>query len=141
MQRTLGVAWDIKSDSFVMKINLPSREFSKRGILSTINSVFDPIGIASPVCLAGRLFQRSILPKKGQGSPEVEELGWDDILPATYRQQWESFKSQLPQLEKLTLPRCVTPVDFGNVVKQDSLSKTKVASISSHPEGDPDEKC
>ena len=130
MQRTLGVAWDIKSDSFVMKVNLPSREFSKRGILSTINSVFDPIGLASPACLAGRLFQRSILPKKGQGSAEIEELGWDDILPATYRQQWENFKSQLPQLEKLTMPRGLTPIDFGNVVKQDIFSFADASELA-----------
>ena len=121
MQKSLGVAWDIKSDRLIMKVNVPDRAFTKRGILSVINSVYDPLNLAGPVILAGRLFQREILPKKGR-NPEMYELGWDDPLPSCHRAAWESFKDKLPQLEKLSIPRCTTPPGFGSVVKQEIIA-------------------
>ena len=119
MQKSLGVAWDIKTDRFVVKVSVPNRAFSKRGVLSVVNSIYDPIGMATPCSLAGRLFQRSILPKKGQGSEEIETLGWDDELPSHKFSEWQSYVEKLNQLEKLTMPRSLVPGDFGTVVRQE----------------------
>ena len=119
MQKTLGVAWDIKTDKFVMKVNIPSKEFTRRGVLSVINSIYDPIGIAAPVSLRGRLFQRSVIPKKDKGHPEVQSLDWDDPLPSSFQSEWEEFKRLLPQLTKLTMPRSLTPSGFGPVIKSE----------------------
>ena len=61
-QRTLGVLWDAQQDEFFMEVVVPSREFTKRGILSVINSLYDPLGFVSPVVLGGHLFRRKIMP-------------------------------------------------------------------------------
>ena len=122
MQSTLGCAWDITRDVFIIRVDIPDRDFTKRGILSVCNSVFDPIGMASPCSLAGRLFQRKILPKKGHGDPEVHKLGWDDPLPESYKRQWDEFKRGLPKLRELSMPRCLIPPRFGTVVKQELYS-------------------
>jgi hypothetical protein len=50
-QRSLGIVWNIVEDHFLFKPNSEVQPYTKRGILSTINSVFDPIGFASPIVL------------------------------------------------------------------------------------------
>ena len=61
-QRSLGVHWDIKKDHFTCHVSLSEKPFPRRGVLSTINSVYDPLGLASPVVIEGKLIlQRLIL--------------------------------------------------------------------------------
>ena len=57
----LGVSWNTAADQFVLSFNLPNRPFSRRGLLATTNAIYDPLGIASPITLAGRIVQRSRL--------------------------------------------------------------------------------
>lgn len=71
-------------DVFLISITLPDRPFAKRGILSVVNSLYDPLGIAAPVSLAGRLIQREVLPTKKDLTSELLKFGWDDELPQKY---------------------------------------------------------
>ncbi|KAK2550551.1 hypothetical protein P5673_028754, partial [Acropora cervicornis] len=38
-----------------------------------------------------------------------------DELPESYRNRWENWRSELPMLERMLVPRCVKPIDFGEV--------------------------
>lgn len=89
LPRTLGVAWDSVTDSFVIQVEIPERPFTKRGVLSTINTIFDPLGVVSPVTLAGRLIQRSIIPGKERESACLQQCGWDDQLPEHFAKAWK----------------------------------------------------
>ena len=104
----LGVQWNTENDNFLLIPNLPSRPFSKRGILSTINSLFDPIGIASPVILYGRIMQRQIL----QNNSNLEKYGWDDLLPSQYFDPWSNWLHSLDQLSNFQIPRSFYPEGF-----------------------------
>ena len=53
-QRSLGVFWDLETDAFTVKVSLPEKPFTRRGVLSIVNSVYDPLGSAVPVMLDGR---------------------------------------------------------------------------------------
>ena len=58
MERTLGTKWNTDLDSlyFSMRIGLPV--LTKRGVLSRVSSVFDPLGVLSPyLFLAKSLIQ------------------------------------------------------------------------------------
>jgi hypothetical protein len=57
-QRSLGIVWNLSSDHFVLKTDMSARPITKRGILSSINSAFDPLGFFAPVILEGRLIVR-----------------------------------------------------------------------------------
>ena len=58
IQRSLGTYWYIESDTLGLRIELKDKPLSRRGILSTISSVYDPLGIVSPVILPGKqIFQ------------------------------------------------------------------------------------
>lgn len=48
-QRSLGLNLNLESVSFFFKISKDSKSYTRRGVLSTINSIFDPLGFLSPV--------------------------------------------------------------------------------------------
>ena len=112
VQNTLGTAWDTKADEFLMQINTPDKPFTRRGILSVVNSVYDPIGIASPVILAGRLIQRTIINSETLSDNNCKSY-WDDPLPDDIRPVWDSWKMSLSSLSQLRLSRCFRPPNFG----------------------------
>ena len=117
--RTLGVVWNLALDSFVVNAEIPETSFTKRGILAAVNSFFDPLGIASPVILGGRLIQRMVLPTKDKLDAQLEACQWDDPLPDKYLPVWREWRSNLSDASCLKLPRCFVPQEFGTVVKRD----------------------
>lgn len=119
VQRTLGVVWNIVTDSFITKAEVPDTLFTKRGVLSAVNSIYDPVGIAAPVILTGRLLQRKVIPSKDMTTPELESCGWDTPLPAQYLPLWNDWKKSLEHCHLLSISRCFIPNDFGTVVERD----------------------
>ena len=118
-QRTLGILWIANRDVFIIEVNIKDRQFTKRGILSIINSLFDPLGFIAPIVLAGRLIQRKILPPKSKITPELETCGWDDILPDKYLPMWTSWMKSLSDLSSIEIPRCYFPsMSFINAKKE-----------------------
>ena len=46
IERALGVHWHVESDKFGFRITIKDKPLPRRGILSTIGSIYDPLGIA-----------------------------------------------------------------------------------------------
>ncbi|KAK0130516.1 hypothetical protein N1851_035258 [Merluccius polli] len=66
MQTVLGVRWRC-SDNFSFKISLDEKPATRRGILSTVASVFDPLGFLPPFCCWGRKYCRRVPERSGMG--------------------------------------------------------------------------
>ncbi|XP_031551909.1 uncharacterized protein LOC116289173 [Actinia tenebrosa] len=107
-QRSLGNYWCIESDTPGFRIELKDKPLTGRGILSTTSSVYDPLGIVSPVILAGKQLLQILC---------QQNVGWDDPVPDDIAQKWERWRSELPLLEKVKIDRCVKPPGFGIPVK------------------------
>ena len=112
LQRSLGVYWNLEKDTFTYKVDPTDKPFTIRGVLSIVNSIYDPLGLAAPVLLEGKLILQHlvIMGKKTLDKP----LGWDDPLPEAQSDQWKRWRNSLPDLEKIALPRCYHPKEFGN---------------------------
>ena len=106
IQRSLGTYWCIESDTFQFRITLKDKPFTRRGILSTVSSVYDPLGIVCPVILTGKLLLRELVQQKAD---------WDDPVPEEIRPRWEKWRAELKDLEKLETHRCLKPPSFGEV--------------------------
>ena len=117
-QRSLGVFWDLKNDSFTFQVTLPDKPFTRRGVLSTVNSVYDPLGLAVPVLLEGRLLLQKLV-IMGKTRNDDKPLGWDDPLPDTLLTQWQRWRNSLADLEKVSVPRCYHPAGFGTIVRRE----------------------
>ncbi|XP_013408934.1 uncharacterized protein LOC106172673 [Lingula anatina] len=53
-ERALGVYWNVEEDVFCYKIALKEKPLTRRGILSMVSSIFDPLGFASPYILQAK---------------------------------------------------------------------------------------
>ena len=107
VERALGMRWDIEQDCFTYKISPKDKPSTRRGLLSIVSSVYDPLGYASPCVLQAKLILQELTRLK---------LGWDDTIPSTEAQKWDSWLDQLPEMEEFEVNRCVKPHDFGEVI-------------------------
>ena len=108
IERALGVEWCIQSDTLGFRIAVNDKPLTRRGILSVVSSIFDPLGLVAPFSLPAKLILQELVRDK--------KLGWDDEIPENLRVKWLSWRSELPLLEKLKIERCVKPPAFGEVV-------------------------
>ena len=76
IERALGVQWFVESDELGFKIVLKDKPLTRRGVLSTISSIYDPIGMATPILLPGKKILQELCRDK---------VDWDDPLPEEYR--------------------------------------------------------
>ena len=54
IERTLGAMWCIDTDCFRFRIVIQDKPLTRRGVLCTVCSVYDPLGLAAPVILVGK---------------------------------------------------------------------------------------
>ncbi|KAI3370855.1 hypothetical protein L3Q82_007372 [Scortum barcoo] len=101
MQCTLGLGWDLSTDLLMFQVTTSDKPFTKRGVLSVINSLFDPLGVAVPVSIEGRAILRDI-------SSYV--CDWDEQLPKQRQDVWERWKDSLKHLQQLSIPRMYTSI-------------------------------
>ena len=50
VERALGVKWCVEKDTFGFKVDVKLKPPTRRGILSVVSSVYDPLGLAIPSC-------------------------------------------------------------------------------------------
>ena len=117
-QRSLAVYWNLEEDTFTFKVCLPEKPFTRRGVLSVVNSIYDPLGLAVPVVLEGKLLLQQLVLLGKKSTSRKTPLGWDDPLPETLLSQWQRWRNSLPHLENVSVPRCYHPTGFGKIVRR-----------------------
>ncbi len=73
---------------------------TKRGVLSTTSSIYDPLGFASLFMLKAKAIFQELCRVK---------VDWDKELPVDVAAQWHRWLNDLPLLSALTIPRCLRP--------------------------------
>ena len=115
-QRSLGVYWNLEQDIFTFKDDLPEKPFTQRAVLSIVNSIYDPLGLAVPLLLEGRLLVQQLV-IMGKKKNDNKPLGWDDSIPDAKSLQWKQWRGYLPDLEKMAVRHCYHPKDFGSITR------------------------
>lgn len=54
VQRSLVVRLSLESDTFLFHILTDNQPFTRRGVLSAINFIFDPLGFLAPDIINGK---------------------------------------------------------------------------------------
>ena len=117
-QHALGVQWNLEDDQLTFSVTLPDKPLTRRGVLSIVNSLYDPLGLVAPVILVGKLILQKLL-ILGREKMNDQPLRWDDPLPSDLNDQWHCWKNQLIGLENVSTNRCYHPKDFGTVVRNE----------------------
>ncbi|XP_050411030.2 uncharacterized protein LOC126825406 [Patella vulgata] len=102
--KTLGLGWNPVMD--ILKFAVKSVNvsvFTKRIVLSKMSSLFDPLGLASPITIKMRMAMQEIW--------RHTELQWDDHLSSDFNQLWSILFDEMFRLNNLSYPRCLKPVN------------------------------
>lgn len=68
---SLGTFWCIESDNFGFRIELRDKPLTRCRIISTVSSVYDPLGMAASVILVGKQILQDPCP---------DGVDWDDAV-------------------------------------------------------------
>jgi hypothetical protein len=100
---TLGLLWTPSADKLQVRnsIQMQPANFTattKRMVLSTTASIFDPLGLLSPAVIAYKRFLQKLWQDK---------LQWDEPLPIHLQQEWNQLHQTIPQLSQIKINRKV----------------------------------
>ena len=110
IEPALGVQWCIENGCYNFRITLTDKPCTRRGMLSTVSSIFDPLGFVAPVLLEGKKMLQELC---------KENTGWDDPVPTELKAKWERWRSNLPLLQEFSVPRCYKPRNFDRMTKKE----------------------
>lgn len=100
LQRSLGLYWNINTDVFTFRISHEAKPLTRRGVPSVINSIYDPLGFATPVVITGKLILRKLT---------LGTIEWDEPLSEIHRNSWDIWRQSLSDLENIQIPRVYVP--------------------------------
>ena len=103
--KALGIKWDVSVDQliYVRKEVEPVTVVTNRYMLSSVSTMYDPLGLVIPVVIRGRmLFQQATKFK----------LDWDDPVPSELTVKWVYWWNDLKNLSTVLFDRCVIPSEF-----------------------------
>ncbi|XP_063390124.1 uncharacterized protein LOC134675744 [Cydia fagiglandana] len=94
--KLLGLKWSPMFDAFSFSLNKQDTVNTKRSVLKTLASIYDPVGYIAPCTFVAKCILQDLW-KVG--------LGWDDPLPQDVCEQWLTFIDELPRLSELQIQR------------------------------------
>ena len=107
VERTLGVQWAMETDDFNFRIMDGGKAPTRRGILSVVSSMYDPLGFVAPIILPAKSQLQSLCKQK---------YGWDEEISDADSIVWQDWLKELVCLRTISVPRCFKPPGFGAVV-------------------------
>lgn len=95
VHQSLGLSWNLQNDAFTFQIQLEDKPDTRRGCLSTLNSIYDPLGFVAPMLIQGKILLRGI----------TNSLNWDEELEPKAARKWKVWKGSLSLLQNVVVPR------------------------------------
>lgn len=96
----LGLKWNPITDELAFRVQasllVPPAKITKRGMLSCIARLFDPIGFIGPITIGGKILLQELWRRK---------IKWDRPVPMEIGQQWLLWLAQATTIEMIQIPR------------------------------------
>lgn len=105
---TLGMIWRPVQDQFAYRLGELSCPETKRGLLSLLASIYDPLGLIGPVVVQGKLIIQSAWKLN---------VNWDDQLPESLSKEWMQFHKALPHLHDISIPRWISSLPQSEITE------------------------
>ena len=100
-KKMLGVKWNTETDELTFAVvPIEHVTYTRRGLLSKLAGVFDPLGLASPFIIKAKILTQQLC---------LLGLDWDDSIPNCHLTKWKAWLRRLPELERISIPRCIQP--------------------------------
>ena len=119
-EEALGILWNVEAVTLGFKISIKEKPLTRRGMLSTLSSIYDRLGLGAPFQLIGKQIIQTICAQK---------FRWDDQVPQDLGNDLKKWSNQLNLLKNLHINRCYKPPKFGRI-KETSIHHFSDASDS-----------
>ena len=123
-KRKRGKSPEIIEDDLTGKL---AKQFTRRIIVGKVASVYDPLGLLTPVTAKYKLQLHDLCGKK---------LDWDDRIPEEYFNTWLNNIEEMQTLGDIRFPRSVVPSDAANlkisyIISSDASEEIAITSVHS----------
>ncbi|XP_058467435.1 uncharacterized protein LOC131440300 [Malaya genurostris] len=110
-ERVLGMLWDPKQDVFTFSTTMATntQHPTKRQVLRTVMSLFDPLGLLSHFIIHGKILIQDLW---------RVQIGWDDLIPCRQHSRWLRWTSEFEKLSCVRVNRCYFPTVPERKIKQ-----------------------
>ena len=113
--KILGVCWKPTSDILTFRIATDDQlKFTRRGLLSLVAGIFDPLGLASPLVVKAKVSLKAVV---------IKGLGWDTEVTPEEKNWWSTWKKLIEQLNSVRFPRCLFP-------NEETITRTEMHTFS-----------
>ena len=109
-ERALGIVWKTEQDVLSISLDisdLKSRQTTRRGILSAVSSLYDPLGIIAPTIIRGKWILQNLAKK---------QFSWDREVPEDERCKWVTWLTDISKASVLSVPRCIKTGVVGDIL-------------------------
>ena len=105
VERTLGVCWVTNSDEFTFRSNPNEAPMTKRGILKTVSSVFDPLGFVTPFILKAKILLQELWRLNCE---------WDEEVDTRISPFWQKWLDGAGNISSIRITRCYNAEQAGS---------------------------
>lgn len=106
LERTLGILWNPEADLFQFQCVLKIMKTTRRTMLSVVSSIYDPLGLITPLLMPAKNILQDICKQKA---------GWDDQPDENVLVKWDKWLKSIEDLKEIKITRCYVPSNFGKV--------------------------
>lgn len=103
-ERALGLQWCTETDMFQFRTLVREQPQTRRGILSVVSSLYDPLGFLAPLSMPAKLLLQELCRRN---------VKWDEVIPPALSNQWSEWLQDLQKMDEFKVERCIKPRDFG----------------------------
>ena len=107
--KVFGIQWNCVEDYLqingtdLISLKIPP---TKREILRIIASIFDPLGLVTPVTCYGKILLQDL---------RKEGLSWDQLLPQKFLDRWDEVMQKWNPFSTLNTPRFIGSVNDSKI--------------------------
>ena len=109
--KVLGIPWDYKNDTLTFDLTKIGKGIhvnkpTKRIVLSSLATVFDPLGLISPIAVQAKVLFQDLCTIK---------IDRDDSVPEEKGEEWNEWINSLDEMRSISIARCVFSQNEGNI--------------------------
>ena len=108
-EKALGIVWKTEEDVLSISLDiasLKSRQMTRRGLLSAVSCLYDPLGMIAPTILRGKKILQDLARK---------QFSWELEIPEEDQQSWLAWLADVSETSLLSIARCIKPTPFEDI--------------------------
>ena len=111
--KVLGIKWDEEKDQLILDIinpileSMSSDNVTKRTILKTLASIYDPMGYLQPVLVKFKILFQAIC---------KTNIGWDEIIGGDLLSRWLNIVTSVQNMNEIIIDRCYSIIEINDPV-------------------------